>query len=175
MTLNGKNDLPEGTAVHGEISGENLPVFNTVFAESLDFDQKEQLLQTVNATFEQFKFPENSLKVGDEFSIDRPTSIKIEQSEIETIVTTVYKLMSIDNGLARFELSQTYKMTPQTLDNSFVGEGFGKGEMYFDVNNRIVSDYSVKTEITMNKKLDYFGFDLKTTNEFRQNISLVNK
>lgn len=175
MSLDGKNQLPEGTAVHGEISGENQPVFNTIIAESLDFDEKEQLLQTINATFEQFKFPENSLKIGNEFSIDRPTVMRMEQSDIETIVTTNYKLTGIENSVAVFELSQMYKMTPQTLDNSFVGEGHGKGKMLYDVNNRIISDYSIKTEITMNKKLDYFEFDLKTTSEFTQSTSLLTK
>jgi hypothetical protein len=175
MSLDGKNQLPEGTAVHGEISESHLPVFSQVISESIDFDQKEQLLQTINATFEQFKFPENSLKIGDEFSIDRPTVIRMEQSDIETIVTTNYKLTGIENGVAVFELSQMYKMTPQTLDNSFVGEGHGKGKMLYDVNNQIISDYSIKTEITMNKKLDYFEFDLKTTSEFTQSTSLVTK
>jgi len=175
LSLDGKNEIPEGTEIHGEIIAENLPNFHTVSAETLNDHQKMQLLQTVRSTFEQLDFPEQRLKIGDEFSIDRTTFLPMERSEIETIITTTYKLISIEKEVATFNLTQTYRMTPEFIDNTFTGNGQGKGEMYFDINNSIISGYTMNTEINMNKKFSYFEFNLKTKNEFSQSTSLVTK
>jgi len=175
MSLDGKNEIPEGTIVQGKITGESMLTFNKVISEALDFDEKSQLLQMVRSTFGQFDFPEKRLKIGDQFSTDRPVTIPMEGSVIETVVTTTYKLREIKNNTAQFELSQSYLMTPKIMDNSFKGSGSGKGELSYDIGNSLVTDYSIKTELVMNKKLDYFEFDLKTINEFSQQTILVTK
>ena len=172
MSLDGNNEIPEGTVVQGEIKGKELPAFNKVVSKSLSINQRIQLLQTVQNTFEQFKFPEQKLKIGDQFSVDRPTEKAMESSTIDIVVTTTYTLLSIKNDIAQFELSQSYLMTPKTMDNSFTGTGSGKGQLSYDIANFLIPDYSIKTELEMNKKLDYYEFDLKTVNEFSQTTQM---
>jgi len=172
MSLDGKNEIPEGSVVHGEIMGNQLPIFSSVTSGTLNTEQKAQLLQTVQTTFEQFKFPEQRLKVGDQFSTDRPMEMAMEGSTIEIIVTTTHKLLSIKNGIAQFELGQSYQMTPKRMDNSFTGTGSGKGQLSFDIGNSLITGYTLKTELDMNKKLDYYEFDLKTVNEFSQTTQI---
>ncbi len=173
MSLDGKNQIPEGTVVQGEIRAGKLPTFCKVVSGTLDFDQKELLLQTVRSNFEQLEFPEQPLKIGDQFSTDRTVTMPMEGSVIEMVVTTTYKLQSIKDNMAQFELSQNYLMTPKMMDNSFTGSGNGKGQLSYDIANFLVTDYSIKTELVMNKKLNYFEFDLKTINEFSQQTKLV--
>ena len=172
MSLDGKNEIPEGSVVEGEITGEQLPTFSKVTSGTLSIDQRIKLLQTVQNTFGQFKFPEQRLKIGDQFSTDRPMEMAMEGSTIEIIVTTTYKLLSIKNEVAQFELSQTYQMTPKIMDNSFTGNGSGKGQLTYDIANSLITDYSIKTELEMDKKLDYYEFDLKTINEFSQTTQI---
>ena len=173
MSLDGKNEIPEGSIVQGEIIENQLPIFSNVTSNTLDIDQKNQLLHTVQTTFEQFKFPEQRLKIGDQFSMDRPMEMAMEGSTIDIVVTTNYKLVSIKNNKAQFEFSQTYLMTPKTMDNSFTGNGSGKGQLNYDIANSLITDYSIKTELEMNKKLDYYEFDLKTINEFSQTTQIA--
>jgi hypothetical protein len=172
MSLDGKNEIPEGSVVQGEITGDQLPIFSNVTSNTLDTDQKNQLLQTVQTTFEQFKFPEQRLKVGDQFSTDRPMEMAMEGSTIVIAVTTTYKLLSIKNEMAQFEISQSYQMTPKIMDNSFTGKGAGKGQLSYNIGISLITDYSIKTELEMNKKLDYYEFDLKTVNEFSQTTQI---
>jgi hypothetical protein len=168
MSLDGKNQIPEGTVVNGKITDNHATKFSSVNSSTLNFDQKAQLLQSVQSNFEQFDFPEQRLKIGDQFTTNRPSSMAMEGSTIDIIVTTTYKLLSIKNDLAQFELSQSYLMAPKTMDNSFTGTGSGKGQLSYDLENSLITDYSIKTKLEMNKKLDYYEFDLKTTNEFSQ-------
>ena len=172
MSLDGKNEIPEGSLVQGEITGDQLPTFNSVTSETLSFEQKAQLLQMVQTTFEQLKFPEQQVKVGDQFTTNRPMEMAMEGSTIDIVVTTTYKLLSIKNGIAEFELGQSYQMTPKIMDNSFTGKGSGKGHISFNITNSLITDYSIKTELEMNKKLDYYEFDLKTVNELSQTTQI---
>jgi hypothetical protein len=172
MSLDGKNEIPEGSVVQGEITGDQLPTFSKVSSATLSVDQRIQLLQTVQTTFEQFKFPEQRLKTGDQFSTDRPMEMAMEGSTIDIVVTTTYKLISIKNDIAQFDLSQSYQMTPKIMNNSFTGNGSGKGKLTYDITNCLITDYSIKTELEMNKKLDYYEFDLKTINEFSQTTQI---
>lgn len=175
MSLDGKTEIPEGTVVQGEIKGEALPTFNKVVSKTLSIDQRIRLLQTVQTVFEQFKFPEQRLNIGDQFSVDRPVSMPMEGSILDIVVTTNYKLLRFQNDLAEFELSQSYLMTPQMMDNSFTGTGSGKGQLSYDIANCVITDYSIKTELKMNKKLDYYEFDLKSINEFSQTTRMGKK
>jgi len=172
MSLDGKNEIPEGSMVQGEITGDQLPIFSNVTSHTLGTNQKNQLLQTVQTTFEQFKFPEQRLKIGDQFSTERPMEMAMESSTIEIIVITNYKLISIKNDMAQFEISQNYQMTPKIMDNSFMGKGSGKGQLSYNIGNSLITDYSIKTELEMNKKLDYYEFDLKTVNELSQTTQI---
>lgn len=170
LSLDDQNEIPEGTVIKGEITGKDLPAFNTVVSGLSGFDQKIKLLETIRKSFEQFNFPEKELNIGDEFSTDRPVSIPMQNSTIEIIVTTTCKLTAISNHVAEFDLNQTYLMTPVMLDNTFTGKGSGQGKFTYDITNSMVTDYSLKTILDINKKLDYYQFDLKTVNEFSQQI-----
>jgi len=175
MSLDGKNEIPEGTLVQGEIRKNEQPTFKSVVSNSITIDKKAQLLQTLQNTFDQFNFPEQRLKIGDQFSTDRQWSMPMENSEIDIVVTTTFKLLAVKNNTAEFELNQSYLMTPKILDNSFSGKGTGNGKLSYDIANYLISDYSVKTELDLNKKLDYYEFDLKTINEFSQQTVLMKK
>lgn len=168
LSLDGENEIPSGTILTGSIAGNNQPTFNSVNSEQLDNSQKLNLLETVRNAFEQLNFPEKSLKIGDQFTTNRNTSIPMQLSVIEMVVTTTYKLVSIKNDQAEFDLIQNYLMTPQRMDNTFTGTGSGKGYIYYNIKDCLISDYSVKTELVMNKRLDYFGFELVAKNEFSQ-------
>lgn len=175
MSFDGKNVVPEGTVITGILDSGNMPGFKTVESGNLTIDRRIKLLQALKNTFDQFRFPEKQLKVGDTVSFSLPLSMEIEGSGIETVVTTTCKLIHFDAKTAQFDLAQNYRMTPQMMNNSFSGTGTGTGKMTYDMVNQFISDYSIHTELSMNKKLDYFEFDLKTTGEFSQQVALTGK
>jgi hypothetical protein len=175
MSLDNKNEIPEGTIVKGNLDARNLPSFKTVISPELSIDQRIKLLQTLQNTFDQFRFPEKQLKVGDTLIVRRSTTMTMEGSEINTTITSNYRLLNIEENTAQFELYQTYQLTPKLIDNSFTGEGNGTGKMSYNMVNHIISEYSLNTELTINKKLDYFEFNLKTKSEFKQRTNLIMK
>jgi hypothetical protein len=169
----GKKDIPDGTIFQGICIGTNMPKFNSVASEGFDEMNKTTALQTLQNTFSQLTFPEKELKIGEQFSMEYPLSIPMEGSKIEMVVTNTYKLISISNNLANFDIAQQYQMIPKLMDNSFKGTGNGNGHLVYDVANTIILNYAMNTEMELNKKLDSFDFNLKTKSGFIQTTTLL--
>ena len=171
--LDGGNEVPEKTIVFGTIKNGQIPTFHTIASDILDFDQKTQLMQIVRNSYEQFEFPAKRLKIGEQFSMDHTISIPMEGSVIETVITSTYKLVGSKNGIAQFKISQSYKMSPKMMDNSFQGTGDGNGSITYNLKDSLIVAYSLQTSLEMKKKLDYFEFDLKTSNDFSQTTKII--
>lgn len=165
-------ELSINATIHGKCLKDQQPVFDIVIAEGLDKKYKLTLLETWKNTFSQLSFSGNKIKIGEQISTESPYSIPMEGSEIEMTVQTTYKLISIKDGIADFDISQKYTMIPKLLDNSFKGTVKGEGHMIYDISNRIALNYTLKTEMELHKNLDSFEFELKARSGFIQNMSV---
>ena len=86
----------------------------------------------------------------------------MEGAQVNIAIVTHYKLARVSNGLANFDILQDFSMSPERLDNSFKGTGMGKGQFIYDIKNTLISNYTLNTEMEMDKKLENFVFNLKT-------------
>lgn len=171
------NDGQKGIPVKANFSGKflsnNQPVFNSIVSDGLDEKDKTTLLQSLQSTFTQLSFPEKKLKIGEQFTIENPSTLPMEGSTVEVVVTTNYKLISISEGIAQFDISQQYTLNPKLMDNSLTGSVTGKGHLAYDIDHTIVLKYILDTEMRINKKLDSFEFELKTNSGIVQTTSIA--
>jgi len=168
----GQKGIPVKANLSGKFLSDHLPVFDAVVSDGMDENHKSVLLQSLQNTFTQLSFPEKKLKIGEQFTIENPSSIPMEGSTVEMEVTTNYHLIGIKEGIAHFDISQEYKMNPKLADNSFKGSVIGKGHLVYDIANTIVLNYTLDTEMRINKKLDSFEFELKTNSEIIQTTKI---
>jgi hypothetical protein len=172
ISNDGKKDFPDGAIFKGHCLADSMPTFNSMVSVGLDSNYKMALVELAQSTFSQLAFPVKKLKIGEQFSEDHPLSMPMEGSTIEMVVTTNYKLISISKGIAAFDISQTYTMTPTLMDNSFKGSANGKGHLLYDIDHTIILNYTINTEMQINKRLDSFDFDMKTKSGFIQITSI---
>ncbi len=165
-------DIPDGTILKGLCLQGNKPVFNTVKSEGQDDKYKSAILQSVQNTYSQFTFPEKKLKIGEEFTVESSRSMPMDGSKIDIAIVTHYKLISILNNLANFDISQDYTLNSVLINNSFKGTGSGKGTMVYDSTNTIILNYTLNTDMEINKTLDSFEFNLKAKSGFIQTTKL---
>lgn len=161
-------EIPNDLNFKGTCQLGKLPEFDIVETAERDFPEKRKLLETVENTFFQFSFQEKSLKIGDQFSIEKPLSMRMEGSTVEMLVVTNYRLAEINKGVAKFELSQNYEMNQKIMNNSFKGTGKGDGAMEYDVDKMLILNYNLNNEMELVKKLDNFEFVLKSKSSFLQ-------
>lgn len=174
ITNNGIKAEPVKATFHGKCAVDSIPVFDVAAADGLDKSSKMILLESWQKSFSQLPLSSQKLKAGEELVTRTPSSIPMEGSEIEMIVTTYYKLISIKNGMADFDISQQYALSPRLMDNSFQGTVKGQGHLVYDMEHSIVMNYILDTEMVLTKKLDSFEFQLKTNSHLVQKNSLSN-
>jgi hypothetical protein len=172
ITNNGIKAEPVNATFHGKCAVDSIPVFDVAAANGLDKSSKMILLESWQKSFNQLPFSNQKLKAGEELVTRTPSSIPMEGSEIEMIVTSTYKLISIKNGMADFDISQQYALSPKLMDNSFQGTVKGQGHLVYDMEHSIVMNYTLDTEMALTKKLDSFEFQLKTNSHMVQKTSI---
>lgn len=175
ITVNGKKEAPVNATFHGKCLMDSIPYFDLAVADALDRQSKLILLESWNKSFSQLAFTGQKLKIGEEFSTQNPVSIPMEGSEIDMIVNAKYKLVSINGNIANLELSQEYTLNPRLMDNSFHGSVKGQGSLIYDMEQSIVLNYTLDTDMELTKKLDSFEFHLKTKSRQIQKTSLAQK
>ncbi|HSY60621.1 MAG TPA: hypothetical protein VK796_02045 [Cytophaga sp.] len=157
----GKKTIPDGAIVYGHATTKTLPQFDSIVSDGLDAKMKSTILKTLESTFAQMALPERKVKVGESFSIKTPLALPIAGMNVEMDITTKYKLISVKNGMADFDITQVYTMKLNYSKYEIKGKGTGDGKLVYDIENSYNKKYSVNIDMTMGVKLDDFAIALK--------------
>ena len=157
-----KTQIPDGTIIYGKGTLGNMPTLDSIVSKGLSEEFKKGILQTMQATFAQINIPERKVKVGDVFDIDTPLSIPIASLQMDMTITTTYKLLSIKNNIADFDVSQVYTMKTNTTKFPMNATGTGKGKLLYDVVNNFNLKYQIDMEMSANMKIEKIELDIKS-------------
>lgn len=157
-----KTTIPDGTIIYGKGTLGNMPTLDSIVSKGLSEEFKKGLLQTMQATFSQINIPERKVKVGDVFDIDTPLSIPVANIQMDMTITTTYKLLSIKNNVADFDISQVYTLKTNTTQFPINATGTGKGKLLYDVVNNFNLKYQIDMEMSANVKIEKIELDIKT-------------
>ena len=161
----GKVLVPNGTKIYGTDSIGQRPVLDSVSVKEMSESSKQSFMRSIQSTFVQINFPERKLKPGDTFIQQNPLSIPVAGEKVEILITTTYTLVSVENNVAVFDLSQVHTMESEETKFKISASGTGSGTIKFDVKNHYFLDYDTEVEMTMSMDFgDYLmNIDQKTT------------
>ncbi|PJJ83360.1 hypothetical protein [Mucilaginibacter auburnensis] len=123
---------------------------------TLEAAKKAEAEQILSQVFNQFNFPDTTLKVGDTFTQETPLSVPIAGNNTQVMTKVKYTLKSIQGNQATFDIDQVVDMKmamPQT--GEMVMKGGGKGEMVYDIAEKF--PVSSKTNMDFNFKMSTGG------------------
>jgi len=172
---NGQPEISQGISVNGESAGGNMPEFSSIASAKPSGLDEKAFLQAIQNNFSRLTLPEKRLNIGEQFTVESTLTIPMEKSHVEIAVSTIYKLVSVANGLANFDITQNYEMNQLRMDNSFAGTGGGNGKLVYSAEKNMVTSFEIKSNLEINKKLENFLFVLKTKSEFEQKIKMLKK
>jgi hypothetical protein len=172
---NGQAEISQGIRANGESVAGNMPEFTSIASGKPSGVDERAFLQAIQNNFSRLTLPEKRLNIGEQFIVESSLTIPMEKSHVEIAVSTVYKLVSVANGLANFDITQNYEMNQLRMDNSFTGTGGGNGKLVYSAEKNMVTSFGMKSKLEMNKKLENFLFILKTNSEFEQKIEVEKK
>ncbi len=170
---NGQSEISQGINVNGESRNGNMPEFSSIASGKSPMIDEKVFLQSLQSNFSRLTLPEKRMNIGEQFTVESTLTIPMEKSHVEIAVSTIYKLESVANGLANFDISQDYQMSQLRMDNSFAGVGEGSGKLIYSVADNMVTSFEMKSRLEINKKLENFLFVLKTKSEFAQKIEVA--
>lgn len=157
-----KTQIPDGTIIYGKGTLGNMPTLDSIVSNGLSEEFKKGILQTMQATFSQLNIPERKVKVGDVFDVDTPLSIPIAGMQMDMTIITTYKLLSLINNVANFDISQVITMKTNTTKFPINATGTGKGKLLYDVITNFNLNYQIDMEMSANVKIEKIELDIKS-------------
>lgn len=173
-TTNSDNKIaiPNGTIIYGKGTTGNMPTLDSIVSKELDEEFKKTMLQTMQATFSQINIPERNVKVGDVFDIDTPLSFPIASIQLDMTITTNYKLLSIKNDIAEFDINQVYTMKTNTDKFPITATGTGKGKLLYDIVHNFNLKYQIEMEMSANVKIEQIELDITSITKLAQTAKI---
>ena len=157
-----KTQIPDGTIIYGKGTINNLPTLDSITSKGLSEEYKKTIMQTMQSFFTQLNIPERKVKVGEVFDLDTPLSIPVAGMQMDMTITTTYKLLSVTNNVADFDISQVYTMKTNTTKFPMNATGTGKGKLLYDVVNNFNLKYQIDMEMSANMKIEKIELDIKS-------------
>lgn len=165
--------IPSGTLIYGKGTTSKMPQLDSIVSKDMEETFKKTILNTVQSTFSQLDLPQKTLKIGESFSQETPLTIPIASVSMEMILTTTYKLVSIVNKTANFDISLLYTMKVSVEKYNMQGSGTGKGKMNYDIVNYFPTKYDLDTEMVFDMKQEAFSVQAKAKSGFYQTIQIL--
>jgi hypothetical protein len=170
--LNGEEIVPQGTLVYGKGTLDNMPVLDSVASNTINAEFKKFYLKSLNDLMSQITYPIKKLKIGESFIHENPLSMPGSKENLEMIIKTEYKLVSIKNNLGYFDIKQVYSMKSEISQKDFKGKGTGTGTMVYDIQNNFFQKYNLKNETEMDFSMNGLQLNIKSETETLQDIKI---
>lgn len=167
--------IPNGTLIYGKASTSTMPTLDSIVSKDMNESFKKTFLQTIQSMFSQIALPEKKMKVGESFSQVTPLTIPMAGTSIEMEITTIYKLISMTNEIANFDVDQKYVAKIAFEEGKFnvVADGSGKGKLLYDIPNHFATKFTLDIGLSFEVKQDLFSLKLKSNSGFNQTVQIL--
>jgi hypothetical protein len=111
--------------------------------------------QMINGIFNEYKFPDKDLKIGESFTQSIPLTIPIPGSNtMHADMKITYTLLSIANGKATFRLAESVVYNMMISNRTMRAGGLGTGTMIYDIDKQFATSYTNNLNVKMTAHMD---------------------
>ena len=163
-----------GMVVYGKYDKDMNLMVDSITNIAITEEQKAVFLETINTLQGKIDFPGHAMKVGDTFTQMIPLTIPIAgMAPLEMKTELTYRLVSISEGIARFEVEQKLKMEMSDKTANINASADGKGFCEYDISNSKLTGNDMILDISMRLDMGgmYLVFSYRTTTHQTTTIS----
>lgn len=150
MTMNGKETpipMPAtNETMFGTYTTDGKMTLDSIAGKKIDDATKAAMIKMIDGMKAAVKFPDTPMKIGDTFTQDTPMDLPISGMASKLNSKTTFKLISIDNNKAYFDLKYELTMDMNGSAMAIKMAGGGDGKMVFD----IAASYPTAMQSNMN-------------------------
>lgn len=155
-----ENTFVTGMTAVGTIEGNNLPVFTSLKDSNFDTHFEKEFIQGVNQMFEQIKFPNVVLEIGDIYEDSMPFVMPTGNLEMNMDLNSIYKLKEVKGNRALIELTQMGGINFSEDGNDYSGEYKGQGYFFYNLNFDIIEESTLKYSFNVDYFSNYYNFQI---------------
>jgi len=160
MNKDGENIFPPNTTVYGKIDSANHLSIDSIASSEIDERLTKALQSTVSSAYNQLNLPNKYLRVGDSLVVKSPLDLPIMGTELKINVTTTYLLLSIENGIGKFDVKLVYEMEGDISSNKFTATGTGNGVLNYDIANQIYQQFDITSNVAMKMSIEKMAINM---------------
>lgn len=150
MTMNGKETpipMPAtNETIFGTYTTDGKMTLDSIAGKKIDDLTKATMIKMIDGMKAAVNFPTTPMKIGDTFTQDTPMDLPIAGMASKINSKTTFKLVSIDNNKAYFDLTYDLSMDMNGSAIAMKMAGGGDGKMVYD----IVASYPTAMQSNMN-------------------------
>jgi hypothetical protein len=170
----GQEILPAGSILYGHIGADEKLALDSIDSKAGNTESTDEILEMVKGIMTQVNMPDTSIKVGDSVIVNDPVSLPLAGMEMGMLVITKYTLISVDNSIAVFDISQNYTSNGSSQTAMMQITGAGKGKMLYDIKNQFYSEYTLDYGMALTMKMGEQEMKIANTSSVKQKISISN-
>lgn len=136
-------------SIYGHVGQEGKFKADSLSGNKLRDTSEKKITQMMNAIQNKIKFPEKPMRIGDTFTQEMPISIPMAENNGETNVKATYKLISIANGNAYFDLVQNADIQINIKGVVLKISGAGTGKLIYSIKNNFPIDYKTSLNLAI--------------------------
>lgn len=167
-----ENEFLSGLSAEGTIEGSDLPVMLTVKNSKFESNFDNEFLLMMNQMFEQIKFPNVVLSIGESYENSTPFVMPVGNTELKMKLNTVYILKEIIDKRAFFELIQYGDINFSESGMNFLGTYKGTGYAYYDLNYEIIDELNLEYSFETNYFSDYSSIKILLNGDYSQKFEI---
>ena len=165
-----------GLIILGQYNENNSFQVDTMISQTLDENLKNTLKKSLEGIQSQIKFPENPMKVGDDFEQKIPMTIPIAGlPPVQVIITTNYKLIVIKEGKAIFAINQTVALAMESEQFDIKAYGGGAGKAEFDINQTYLTKNETNLDLNLVVNVNDLVVKVKIKTKSKQVVIIESK
>ncbi|MBT8205884.1 MAG: hypothetical protein KJP14_03205 [Eudoraea sp.] len=156
-------------AIEAFYTTDNQIVMDTLIGAPFDNQFEQTVSNILESMGQQIDFPESPMRVGDQFTTEKPMSIPSPAMKpLETNIKTTYTLNEIKAGKAYFTFQQNITLVSKQESFSIEAKGSGTGSCEYDIDGQYLSYF--KSELPL-----YVNMDMNENKSVMVNLTTVSE
>ena len=163
-------NLLQGKKIYGKIEGGLHMKIDSIPGDMAE-DIKSALISSISQLTQQFKFPDKPVKIGESFVQELPVNMPIAGNNLQIIIKSTYKFVSVTNNDAIFDIVQDATADLDFQQATMKMKGNGTGQMVYSIADNFVKSSTSDFEYTYNMQME--GMDMMGTSKSKSQYKVA--
>jgi len=151
--------LGNGVSIYGHVGADGNIKADSIGGAKKGDTSQAKVAKLMNSIQKNIQFPAHPMKIGETFTQSMPMSIPVGGSNMDLNSQVVYKLVSITDGIANFDVQQSMDMSVPIAGATINVSGTGGGKLVYSIKDNFATDFSSNVNLKVTGQIKTLKID----------------